>query len=1321
MKKKLKTKQQNQNTDADDKKRIIIIIILIILLLLLLAIIVGLGNRGKTEEEELLESSSNVTDENMKKQTQEQLDMLVQSIIQEDEEAGRETTIETLTERLKKEGWISSTEPGENKILVTTTDGHIYNVYYDETTGYKGVENVGIVDKELANQGTTGEGSTGEGTTGGGSTGGGSTGGGSTGGGTSGEGTSGGGTSGEGSTGEGTSGEGSTGEGTSGEGSTGEGTSGEGSTGEGTSGQGSTGGGTSGGDSSGQGTSGGGTSGEGTTGGGSTGGDTTGGGSTGGDTTGGGTSGGDSSGEGTSGGGTSGEGTSGGGTSGGSTSGGGTSGGGTSGGSTSGGGTSGGGTSDKGSAPTIEISSVGGPQNGWYGRNGIPLNVTITATNPSATMLKYSIDGGTNWTTATDESGNNVTTKTIEIKKVGAANLIAYAIDEAGNESERATRDDIKYDNKAPIIGNIDIETINGEDGISPWKKADKIKITLPNITDEAEGSGVSGYYYWTVSKDHEIVHTTRTFKEVSEAIEITEDGATTIAFEAVDNAGNISNASMVTVYKDKTAPTNITATVDQSTIGTNEFTIKATAEDSASGILSYKFEVREGSSEGTIVAQSGENNTIPEYRATGLKAGTNYYIELTVTDKAGNTATTNTNKSTAAKVTLTQPTIEITANGTKLTETSGTWYKKGDTLTYTITAHEGEKIYYKLDGTESTYRYAETNTVTGTIEDTGTTTIKAYSVDTDGNKSEEATSVTVKYDGDIPTLGTIEVDGTQGTKPWYTKDAVKIKVNNVVDKEGGSGLKGIYYWKITDTSNPGAGESTKKEASENTITITEEGQLSYRIQVEDNAGNKEERDITIYKDSTAPTFSTSSPLKVNTDPENQTALKITANATDNTPGSGIDHYHFIVLDGDSIVYEEDSTTGQITVTGLDRTKTYTVVATAFNKAGLTKAVTGKGKLTGTLAIPKLTVPAATGSNNWHTSDVEVTVKDGAPDLANSEATQISYILDDGTETTKDLSNGEATITVSGDKVHTLKVRATDGNGNYSNYVESESIKIDKTAPNKAELGTPENVDYTTMDVQATGGDETSGVKKLTLQIYTSTDFTQDPFKNVEASVENLEAGEFSQKVKVDGLESGQTYYLKLKVTDDAGNETTMSDYITQKTKEDVDPEDAIASKIGSYVNYIPCGTDFFISKDLSGNNEDQTFPGPTSPENTKWRIWETDTENNKMTLIYEEDWDGPCIYLHGFQGYNNGVKLLNDACDTAYGSWKYGPGVIKGRCMNIEDLEPYIKVTSTESIEWLGIPDLSYPSIMYSEFFESLGRSKQELFYYRNKKVGLG
>lgn len=116
--------------------------------------------------------------------------------------------------------------------------------------------------------------------------------------------------------------------------------------------------------------------------------------------------------------------------------------------------------------------------------------------------------------------------------------------------------------------------------------------------------------------------------------------------------------------------------------------------------------------------------------------------------------------------------------------------------------------------------------------------------------------------------------------------------------------------------------------------------------------------------------------------------------------------------------------------------------------------------------------------------------------------------------------------------------------------------------------------------------------------------------------------------------------------------------------------------KVGSTVSYAPTGTynwqaQYYASVDKDSSSSD-TYNNVTLDSSTDdcklntWRVFEIDKTNQKVTLVPNEP-TSKNVMLHGAQGYNNGVKLLNDACSNLYGTPSKG---ITARSIKIEDIE---------------------------------------------------
>ena len=112
--------------------------------------------------------------------------------------------------------------------------------------------------------------------------------------------------------------------------------------------------------------------------------------------------------------------------------------------------------------------------------------------------------------------------------------------------------------------------------------------------------------------------------------------------------------------------------------------------------------------------------------------------------------------------------------------------------------------------------------------------------------------------------------------------------------------------------------------------------------------------------------------------------------------------------------------------------------------------------------------------------------------------------------------------------------------------------------------------------------------------------------------------------------------------------------------------------EVGTEVTYTPSGTykweAEYCSSDKTVGTDDVTIDSSSNDfKISKWKV--LDIKDGEVTLIPEAPTTGK-VYLQGAQGYNNAVKLLNDACSNLYGNTSKG---IEARSINIEDIENYM------------------------------------------------
>ena len=119
--------------------------------------------------------------------------------------------------------------------------------------------------------------------------------------------------------------------------------------------------------------------------------------------------------------------------------------------------------------------------------------------------------------------------------------------------------------------------------------------------------------------------------------------------------------------------------------------------------------------------------------------------------------------------------------------------------------------------------------------------------------------------------------------------------------------------------------------------------------------------------------------------------------------------------------------------------------------------------------------------------------------------------------------------------------------------------------------------------------------------------------------------------------------------------------------------------EIGSTVSYNPSGTYNWQAKYCSSTKTETTddvLLNSTTGEDfniSSWKVLSIDKATGNVELVPTAP-TTETVYLGEAQGYNNGVKLLNDACSSLYGDSGKG---ITARSINIEDIEKYMTDTA--------------------------------------------
>ena len=148
--------------------------------------------------------------------------------------------------------------------------------------------------------------------------------------------------------------------------------------------------------------------------------------------------------------------------------------------------------------------------------------------------------------------------------------------------------------------------------------------------------------------------------------------------------------------------------------------------------------------------------------------------------------------------------------------------------------------------------------------------------------------------------------------------------------------------------------------------------------------------------------------------------------------------------------------------------------------------------------------------------------------------------------------------------------------------------------------------------------------------------------------------------------------------TIDSAKKVTMTITVTGTQR---NPQDEQASnlinelKVGDTINYNPSGTYNWNEEYATSNDTGtQTLSSSTgeSFNVNQWKVLSIDKNANKIEMVPATTPSGT-VTLQGAQGYNNAVKLLNDACSSLYSDTSKG---ITARSITEED---FVKVGGTK------------------------------------------
>ena len=150
----------------------------------------------------------------------------------------------------------------------------------------------------------------------------------------------------------------------------------------------------------------------------------------------------------------------------------------------------------------------------------------------------------------------------------------------------------------------------------------------------------------------------------------------------------------------------------------------------------------------------------------------------------------------------------------------------------------------------------------------------------------------------------------------------------------------------------------------------------------------------------------------------------------------------------------------------------------------------------------------------------------------------------------------------------------------------------------------------------------------------------------------------------------------------------------------------AKAVKVGDYVAYKPDEPDNNALttlktnlKNYSGASDNTTNSAIARDDSLRWRVLDIDEKTGAVRLISATP-TSSTVTLEGYNGYNNAVKLLDDACSTLYNSKL----ATKVQNLKIEDIQDkmkekdYSKLYSEYGKTPIQPENKKYPSILAQE-----------------------
>ena len=629
------------------------------------------------------------------------------------------------------------------------------------------------------------------------------------------------------------------------------------------------------------------------------------------------------------------------------------------------------------------------------------------------------------------------------------------------------------------------------------------------------------------------------------------------------------------------------------------------------------------------------------------------------------------------------------------------TWSNKKASVTVNKTTSDNLSIEYQvLDKDNQVTSDYQTITNGGTVSNLNLGDFVIARL-TDGQNHGDTASI------EVTDLGKPVVTADTGT---VTTNSIQVVSVNAVDNEAGmpTTINYSYYIKTSNGSYQTVANYTGTETSYNFTGLTHKTSYDIKISATDAAGITGIKEITNITTGAVPDGSEGNiqtgVITFGSLTWSNKKASVTVNKT--TSDSLSIEYQVLNKDNQEIVSYTPITNGG-TVSNLNLGDFVIARLTDGQNHGNSASLEVTD---GTLpTAPTFGTPSGEKKNNsgWYTGNVTVPINPGTD--AESGVLKTTYSI---TGAGAKAETEGTSVTISSEGTSTITAYTYD-NAGHKTASSTLTIKIDKTAPPAVNLTFSEKTGNTVkVTTSMTGTDAISGIAKYKMQYK----------KGEEKWLTATELTAISATYTYSNLEAVTSYSFRVVVVDNAGNENSEGTAVTTstETRAPMNYKNIETTYTGKTVLYSPRAEQRYDIAANIGGTDAQTFLTSDLPDG--WVIWGTD--DDYIYIVSASATTKP-LTLRGYNGYNNGVTLLDKICDNVYTDKLTYPGSfaqnIKGEQIHaFSSGDPYGSTTISGRVDgvlnvwnapyvwrYLEVPDpYSTRSIAYELTDKGLGRT---------------